>query len=57
MVYEGIPRAGETLTWTADRSLILRLGNAAGVELTYNGQPQGRIGGDGEVTVKTFPPR
>jgi cytoskeletal protein RodZ len=53
-VYEGIPRPGETLTWNADRAMTLQIGNAAGIELTYNGQPQGRLGGDGEVVSKTF---
>ena len=53
-VYEGIPRIGETLTWNADRTMTVRLGNAAGVELTYNNQPQGRLGGNGEVIAKTF---
>ncbi len=53
-VYEGIPRVGETLTWHADRSMTLQMGNAAGIQLTYNGQSQGRLGGDGEVISKTF---
>jgi cytoskeletal protein RodZ len=53
-IFEGIPRVGETLTWNANQSMIVRLGNAAGVELTYNGQPQGRLGGDGDVISKTF---
>ncbi len=53
-VYEGIPRLGETLAWNADRSMTLQIGNAAGVQLTYNGQPQGRLGGDGEVVSRTF---
>ncbi|MDT8901365.1 RodZ domain-containing protein [Anaeroselena agilis] len=53
-VYEGIPRVGETLTWNATRTMDVHVGNAAGIELTYNGQPQGRIGGDGEVIMKSF---
>ncbi|HWQ61030.1 MAG TPA: DUF4115 domain-containing protein, partial [Negativicutes bacterium] len=53
-VYEGIPRVGDNLSWNANQSMTVRLGNAAGVELTYNGQPQGRLGGDGDVISKTF---
>ncbi|MDR3592236.1 MAG: DUF4115 domain-containing protein [Negativicutes bacterium] len=54
VVYEGIPKVGESLTWTADRRITLRVGNAQGVDLTLNGQPQGKMGGDGEVLEKTF---
>ncbi len=53
-LYEGIPRVGETFTWNADQTMTVHLGNAAGVDLTYNGQPQGRLGGDGDVISKTF---
>ncbi len=53
-LYEGIPRIGDQQTWNANQSMTIRLGNAAGVELTYNGQPQGRLGGDGDVISKTF---
>lgn len=53
-LYEGIPRIGENMTWNATQSMTVRLGNAAGVELTYNGQPQGRLGGDGDVITRTF---
>lgn len=54
-IYEGIPKIGQSFTWTANKSITLRLGNAAGVSLTYNGQPQGKLGEDGEVIVKTYP--
>ena len=53
-LYEGIPRVGETFTWNANQTMNVHLGNAAGVDLTYNGQPQGRLGGDGDVISKTF---
>lgn len=53
-VYEGIPKVGETFTWSADRSITIRLGNARGVDITYNGQPQAKLGGDGEVIEKTY---
>jgi len=53
-LYEGIPQKGENMTWNATQSMTVRLGNAAGVELTYNGQPQGRLGGEGDVITRTF---
>lgn len=53
-VYEGIPQVGETLTWEADRQIIVNFGNAAAVDLTFNGQPVGKIGERGDVVVKTF---
>lgn len=53
-VYEGIPRIGETLTWEADRIIVVNLGNAAAAEISFNGQPQTKMGERGEVVVKTF---
>jgi cytoskeletal protein RodZ len=54
-IYEGIPKIGESLTWTANNKITIKLGNAAAVNLTFNGQPQGKLGEDGEVIVKTYP--
>lgn len=53
-IFTGIPKVGDTLTWNAKQNMIIRLGNAGGVDMTYNGQPQGPLGGDGDVIVKTF---
>ncbi len=53
-VYVGIPRPGETLTWNANQTMTVHVGNAGGIDLTYNGQPQGKLGGDGDVITKTF---
>lgn len=53
-VYEGIPKVGETITWNADKEVTIHVGNAAGVDLTYNGQPQAKLGGDGDVITKTY---
>jgi cytoskeletal protein RodZ len=53
-VYEGMPIVGETLTWTADHTITIKLGNAASVNLTYNGQLQSKLGNDGEVVEKIF---
>jgi cytoskeletal protein RodZ len=54
VIYEGTPKLGESLTWEAKDSLTVKAGNAGGVEITYNGQPQGKLGGNGEVMLKTF---
>ncbi|MBP2666443.1 MAG: putative transcriptional regulator [Firmicutes bacterium] len=53
-LYEGIPQNGETLTWEAERQIVVNFGNAGAVELTFNGQPVGKIGERGDVVVKTF---
>ena len=53
-IYEGIPKNDEILTWQADRQIVVNFGNAAAVELTFNGQPVGKIGERGDVVVKTF---
>lgn len=53
-VYEGIPKINETLNWQADRAITVKVGNAAGVELTYNGQAVGKLGSQGEVVIRTF---
>ena len=53
-LYEGIPKAGETFTWEAQKTIVVKLGNAAGVDIVYNGQPLGKLGQKGEVVIKTF---
>lgn len=53
-VYEGIPKVGETINWEAQKNITIRLGNASGVDIIYNGQPQGKLGSKGEVTEKIF---
>ncbi len=53
-LYEGIPSNGATFTWDAEHQIVVNFGNAAAVELTFNGQPVGKIGDRGDVVVKTF---
>ena len=53
-LYEGIPGNGANFTWEAERQIVVNFGNAAAVELTFNGQPVGKIGDRGDVVVKTF---
>lgn len=56
-VYEGIPKVGESFTWEAQQTITLKLGNASGVDITYNGIPQGKLGAKGDVLAKTFTPK
>ncbi len=53
-IYEGTPKDGESITWEAQKSITVTVGNAGGVDITYNGQATGKIGQKGEVLVKTY---
>jgi cytoskeletal protein RodZ len=53
-IYEGIPRNGDTITWTAQKNITIKAGNAGGIDIVYNGQAAGKLGDKGEVVVKTF---
>jgi len=53
-VYEGIPQSGESMTWQANQKIMMKVGNAGAVEVTHNGQAIGKLGGNGEVVLKTF---
>jgi cytoskeletal protein RodZ len=53
-VYQGTVKAGQTLSWEAEKNIVLKVGNAGAVDLTYNGQPAGKLGENGEVVEKTF---
>jgi cytoskeletal protein RodZ len=53
-IFEGVLRQGETTTWEAKTTMEVRLGNAGGVELTVNDQPQGALGKSGDVVHKVY---
>lgn len=53
-IYQGTVKAGDTLSWEAEKNITVKLGNAGAAELTYNGQPAGKLGENGEVVEKTF---
>ena len=53
-IYEGIPKIGESFTWEAQKDIVVKLGNAGAVDLVYNGQPVGKLGGRGDVVIKSF---
>lgn len=50
-------RKGDTFALTFARSLELKLGNAGGVQIRYDGQPMPAAGQSGQVRTVTFPPQ
>lgn len=52
--YEGILRKGTKQTWIAQKSLIIRAGNAGAVNLVVNNQPSRKLGNIGEVQEVTL---
>jgi cytoskeleton protein RodZ len=63
MTVDGKPYMAETMaagnerTIEARERIVLRTGNAGGLEVSYNGQPAAPAGRDGQVRTITFPPR
>jgi len=53
-IFEGIPKIGDTVTWEAQKSIAITVGNAGGIDIVSNGQAVGKLGAKGEVVVKTF---
>jgi len=52
---EALLQPSETVTWTAQRQFKILLGNAGGVEISLNGNPQGPLGESGEVVYLLLP--
>src|SRR4029079_677304 len=46
---ERVLRAGETVQLSGDNQIVLRVGDAAAVRVTFNGQAMGPLGARGEV--------
>jgi transcriptional regulator with XRE-family HTH domain len=53
-IYEGTPKDGESLSWKADKEMVMTVGNAGAVQVTYNGKSLGEIGKTGDVLTKKF---
>lgn len=53
-VYEGTAKAGDNLSWEADKTIVIKVGNAGGIDIVYDGQPVGKLGDKGDVVTKTF---
>jgi cytoskeleton protein RodZ len=52
--FSGTLEANETRTFDANGTLLLRLGNAGGVNIKLNGQPVGSVGPKGQVRTVQF---
>ncbi len=52
--FQGTLRAGSTRTFTAQRELSIRFGNAGGVRVTLNGEDLGVQGESGQVVERTW---
>ena len=48
-VVERVLRPGESFEWVGEEEVALRVGNAAGISVTLNGEEMGPLGGAGEV--------
>lgn len=53
-LWKGMLNPNEERSVTADKELILKTGNAAGIEVSYNGKTLGTLGKDNEVRTLTF---
>lgn len=54
--YEGQLPKGTERTWTADRQVVVRAGNAGGVIVTFNDSQAKPLGQPGEIEEMAFPP-
>ena len=52
---EVLLQPGERVSWEARKGFFLRIGNAGGVYLTFDGEPLGLAGESGEVVELTLP--
>jgi cytoskeletal protein RodZ len=52
--FEGTLEAGERRHWTGDRQVVVRAGNAGGVEIIVNGESKGLMGKPGEVADQVW---
>ena len=55
--FEGVLAAGERWHWTGDRQVIVRAGNAGGVEVIVNGESKGLMGERGQVADQVWEKR
>ncbi len=49
--------AGESKVWKAKKKLRIKIGNAGGIILNYNGKALGKPGGEKQVVTLNFPPK
>jgi cytoskeletal protein RodZ len=53
-IYEGTAKNGDVLSWQADNTIVVRVGNAGAVEINHNGKNMGKLGSSGDVVTKKF---
>lgn len=52
--FEGLLHSGDTKTWQAKNKVEITVGNAGGIQIIYNEQPQAPLGVDGEVAHRVY---
>jgi hypothetical protein len=55
-VMEGVLDANQNRSVKFEKEMVLRTGNAGGLDVSYNGKPLGVLGADNEVRTLRFPP-
>lgn len=55
VIFERSMVAGEHATWHARKSIRIKVGNASGIDVTYNGVRIGPLGKSGQVVERAFP--
>jgi cytoskeletal protein RodZ len=54
---DAVLSAGNERTVSAQQRIVLRTGNAGGLEISYNGSPRAPMGKDGQVRTVTYTPQ
>ena len=54
--FEGMLARGQVATWSGRELIVVDTGNGAGLLVSVNGQPQGRLCGRGEVCTRAWGP-
>ena len=54
-VQHGLFKSGMSKTWHADKGFFLRIGNAGGVSVFFDGKDMGFLGGEGKVVALDLP--
>ena len=54
--FEGMMAPGQAKSWSGQEAVIVDTGNGAGLLVTVNGQPQGVLGGRGQICTRAWGP-